>query len=159
MKRIVVGLFLISAYVLGVDAAFAQCACARPDITVLEEFKESEAVFIGEIVSKDVVEKLAVPGGRQDVYDMEIKFEVKKAWRKNLQEQVSVRFLVYGCIKPFDKGTEYLVYAFNDDKGQLRTGCCCSRTRPLAKAAEDLKEFEELGEEPKQIITTRPPEP
>jgi hypothetical protein len=158
MKRIIVGLFLASTCIIGVGEAYAQCTCARPDLTAFEELKDSEAVFIGEVISKEIIEKAAGYGDRQDVYDMEIKFKVKKVWRKNLRELVTVRFLVYGCIKSFDKGSEYVVYAFNDNKGQLRTGCCCSRTRPLAKAAEDLKEFEERGEKPKQVITTPSPE-
>lgn len=153
MKRIIIGLFLVSVSVVGVGEASAQCKCARTYPTAFDELKDVEAVFIGEVISKHIVEKPVVRADRQNVYEMEIKFRVKKVWRKNLKELVTVRFLVYGCNIAFDNGTEYLVYAIND-KGRLRTYCCCSRTKPLSKAAEDLKEFEKRGEEPKQVIIT-----
>lgn len=151
MKVIIPALVFISVCIVGVDGALAQCACAHPNITAFEEFKNSEAVFIGEVVGSDIVEKPAHKT-RDDVYDMEIKFKVKKVWRKSLPEEVSVRFLVYCCIRKFEKGSEELVYAFKDDKGRLRMYCCCTRSRPLVDAAEDVKEFKERGEEPKPTI-------
>jgi hypothetical protein len=75
MKGIVLALFFISGCVVGVDGALAQCACSHPNITALEEFKKSEAVFIGEVLSSDIVENPAHKT-RGDVYDMEIKFKV-----------------------------------------------------------------------------------
>jgi hypothetical protein len=153
-KGIVCALLLISACVVATDAALAQCACSQPDITAFEEFQKSEVVFIGEVLSSDVVEKRAHET-RPDVYDMEIKFKVKKVWRKSLHEEVSVRFRVYGCIRSWDKGSEHLVYAFKDNKGPLRMGCCCTRTTSLQDATEDIAEFKKRGEEPKPIITKR----
>ena len=154
MKGILRVLFFISGCALGVNGALAQCSCLNPNITAFEEFKKSEAVFIGEVLASDIVEK---PAGkiRGDVYDMEIKFKVKKVWRKSLQEEVSVRFLVHGCIRDFDKGTEHLVYVHNDDKGRLRMYCCCTRSRLLVDAAEDVGEFKARGEEPKPIIVNK----
>lgn len=42
------------------------------------------------------------------------------------------------CGYEFQVGTEYVVYAYKNSAGQLETGIC-SRTRPLAEAAEDVK--------------------
>lgn len=151
MKVIVLALFFVSGWVVGVDDALAQCACSRPNITAFEEFKESEAVFIGEVLGADIVENPAYKT-RGNAYDMEIKFKVKEVWRKSLQEKVSVRFLVDGCIRDFEKGSEHLVYAFKDNKGRLRMYCCCTRSRPLEDAVEDVKEFKKRGEELKPII-------
>ena len=151
MKTVLAVLLFIGSFIAGSNAAVAQCACIHPNITALEEFDKSEVVFIGEVVDSKVVEKPAYPN-REDTYDMEVKFKVKKVWRKSLQEEVSVRFLVFGCIATFEKGTEHLVYAVKDDKGRLRMGCCCTRSRPLEKAGEDIKEFEKRGEEQKQVI-------
>ena len=151
MKRMVLAFVFISVWALGVDAAFAQCSCADPKMTAYEEFKKAEVVFIGEVLGSEIIENPAHKT-RRDVYDMEIKFRVKNVWRKSVKEEVSVRFLVYGCIGKFDRGSEQLVYAFKDDKGRLRMYCCCTRSRPLVDAAEDIREFKERGEEPKAII-------
>jgi hypothetical protein len=148
MKGIGLALMFVWACVVGVDPAVAQCACAQPNITALEEFKKSEAVFIGEVLGSEIVDR-SVDKTRRDVYDMQIKFKIKKVWRKSLEEHVSVRFLVYGCIRDFEKGSEHLVYAFND-KGRLRMYCCCTRSRLVVDAVEDVKEF---TEEPKPIKT------
>ena len=151
MKIIGIALFFISGCFVGVDSALAQCACADPNITAFEEFKKSEVVFIGEVLGSNIVDDPAYKSGG-DVYDLEIKFKVKKVWRKSLAEEVSVRFLVYGCIRKFEKGSEQLVYAVNDNKGRLRMDCCCSRSRPLVDAAADVKEFEARGEQTKPIV-------
>ena len=151
MKAVVTVLVFIFGFIAGADAVLAQCTCAHPNTNALEEFDRSEVVFIGEVVDSKVVEKPASPS-REDSYDMEVKFKVKKVWRKRLQEEVSVRFLVDGCSATFKKGTEHLVYAVKDNKGRLRMYCCCTRSGPLEKAGDDIKEFEKRGEEPKQII-------
>src|SRR5207253_2413247 len=41
------------------------------------------------------------------------------------------------CGYDFHAGTDYVVYAYKNAAGQLETGIC-SRTRPLADAAEDV---------------------
>ena len=151
MKIIISALFFISGCFVGVDGAFAQCSCRDPNITAFEELKKSEVVFIGEVVGSDIVED-PDHKSRGDVYDMEIRFKVKKVWRKSLPEEISVRFMVYGCIRKFEKGSEELVYAFNDNKGRLRMECCCTRSRPLVDAAADVKEFEQRGEKTKPIL-------
>jgi hypothetical protein len=44
------------------------------------------------------------------------------------------------CGYPFEPGGEYIVYAHKNGEGQLETSIC-SRTRPLARADEDLRYF------------------
>jgi hypothetical protein len=155
MKRILFGLFLISISIVGIGEASAQCTCIRTYPTAFDELKDSEAVFIGEVLNVETIERPYKH--RPDAYDLEIKFKVKKVWRKDIDQQIALRFLVDGCISSFDKGAEYLVYAFRDKEGRLRTFCCCSRTRPLAKAAQDLEEFQKMGEKPKHVIATSKP--
>jgi hypothetical protein len=53
-----------------------------------------------------------------------------------------------GCGYRFEIGRQYLVYARRGQQGRLTTSIC-SRTRPLADAAEDLKFFEELRGTPR----------
>lgn len=51
------------------------------------------------------------------------------------------------CGYQFQVGTEYVVYAYKNGAGRLETGIC-SRTRPLADAAEDLKYIREMSTAP-----------
>src|SRR5688572_25022982 len=103
MKRILFGLVVICAVAVGV--ASGQCTCAHTYPTAFDELKDSEAVFVGEVLTVETIERPYAD--RSDVYDLGIKFKVKRVWRKDLAEQISVRFLVYGCIIHFDKGTEF----------------------------------------------------
>jgi hypothetical protein len=86
-------------------------------------------------------------------YEYEIRFRVKTAWKKRTEESITVR-MEAGCLVPFTAGSEYLVYAFADNN-RLRIDYC-SRTRLLARAATDLKEFEEKGEKPLIIKRSSP---
>ena len=51
------------------------------------------------------------------------------------------------CGYPFQSGMDYVVYASKNAEGQLATGIC-SRTRPLAQAAEDLRYFHAMAGAP-----------
>src|SRR5438876_5661596 len=51
------------------------------------------------------------------------------------------------CGYPFQPGEDYVVYAYKNAEGRLETGIC-SRTRPLAQAAEDLRYFEAMARAP-----------
>jgi hypothetical protein len=48
------------------------------------------------------------------------------------------------CGYQFQVGTEYVVYAYKNSAGRLETGIC-TRTRPLAEAAEDVKYIQEMS--------------
>lgn len=48
------------------------------------------------------------------------------------------------CGYGFQRGVEYIVYAYNQREEGLSTGIC-SPTRPIEQAAEDLKYFRQLG--------------
>src|SRR5687767_9897370 len=152
MRNSTLAICFISAFIFGVREAAAQCDCVGSNrendyrgsrySTVYEEFENSEAVFVGEFVEMKKIER--PPAFKSDFpYEYEIKLKVKKAWRKNLEEIVSLRYWA-GCLIGFKEGEEYLVYAFVQEEGVLRTNYC-SRTRLLSKAAGDLKEFEEKG--------------
>ena len=51
------------------------------------------------------------------------------------------------CGYPFQAGMDYVVYAFKNAEGRLET-TICSRTRPLAQAAEDLRYFQTMAGAP-----------
>ena len=48
------------------------------------------------------------------------------------------------CGYPFQTGADYVVYAYMNSDGHLETGIC-SRTRPLAQAADDLAYFHSMA--------------
>lgn len=49
------------------------------------------------------------------------------------------------CGFPFERGVEYIIYAFNQTSGRLSTGIC-SPTKRTESAAEDLTYFRQLGQ-------------
>jgi hypothetical protein len=51
------------------------------------------------------------------------------------------------CGYPFQTGTEYVLYAYNNAEGSLETGIC-SRTQPVAKATEDVSYFRAMAGAP-----------
>src|SRR5438876_5868506 len=51
------------------------------------------------------------------------------------------------CGYPFQPGEDYVVYAYKNAEGRLETGIC-SRTKPLAQAAEDLRYFHAMAGAP-----------
>jgi hypothetical protein len=167
MRKTMFCILLLGASILGVPETKAQCDCigATPEIrgrryrTAYEELKNSDVVFIGEVIEIKKVEKppdsVAYKGA--DHYELEILFKVKRTWKKALGESVAVRNAVEGCLIGFKKGEQYLVYAAANGK-MLRTWYC-SRTRLLAKAAKDLREFEERRETPVKIIRTSSAKP
>ena len=59
-------------------------------------------------------------------------------WQKEIE--ILTGFGDSDCGYRFKTGEDYVVYAFKNADGRLETGSC-SRTRPLAQAAEDLKFF------------------
>jgi len=158
MRKLILAICFISAFIFGALEVNAQCDCIGGNrendyrgsgyATAYQEFEKSEAIFVGEFVEMKKIER--PPAFKSDFpYEYEIKFKVKKAWKKNLEEFISLRYWA-GCLIGFKEGEEYLVYAFVHE-GLLRTNYC-SRTRLLSKAAVDLKEFEERGEKPRDII-------
>ncbi len=104
-------------------------------------------MFIGKVIEITKTARDKNDGSYVEI----VKFEVKKAWKRDLETFVIIRNKIQGCINGFDENEEWLVYAYNKQDGMLVTYCCCSRTRLLSKAAEDLKEFEAKGEQPAKI--------
>lgn len=165
MKKLTLAICFVSIFIFGAHRVYAQCHCIGGNrendyrgsrySTAHEEFENSEAVFIGEFVGMKKIER--PPAFKSDFpYEYEIRFKVKKAWKKNLEGVISLRYWA-GCLIGFKEGEEYLVYAFVHE-GLLRTNYC-SRTRLLTKAASDLKEFEEKEEKPREIIKAPSPKP
>ena len=71
--------------------------------------------------------------------------------KKDLGETVTLQTYRRSCGFFGKVGERYLIYAYklSDNSGLTTNGC--TRTRYLANADEDLKEFEEKGEKPLKV--------
>lgn len=119
----------------------AQCACAKPNITALEELHDASVVFIGGIIEIQKTEP-----DKQFRYYETVKVAVVHAWKKNVDSIVTIKNYIHGCVQGWNVGDKYLVYAYqNEDKATYSTRCCCSRTGPFEKTANDESEFFEAG--------------
>jgi TonB family protein len=142
MSKFTYSIFTIFAFsFLCLGTADAQCSCARPNITALEEYKDATIVFTGEII--DIQRSDPDKHGR---YYETAKLAVDRAWKENVASVVTVKNYIYGCIQGWKTGDKYLVYAYlNDDKVTYSTGCCCSRTGKLEKTEKEVSEFFNAG--------------
>lgn len=123
------------------ETASAQCACAKPNITALEEFKDATIVVTGEIIDIQKSE----PDNQNRYYET-VKVAVDRAWKENVDSIVTIKYYVYGCVQGWKIGDKYLVYGYlNDDKITYSTRCCCSRTGKLEKTEKDVSEFFNAG--------------
>ena len=159
MRITLLGIFFAFTPVVGASNILAQCDCigASQDIrgsrysTAYEEFQNCDAVFYGQVVEMKMIDRKPIREGA-DNYEREIKFRVEKAWRRDLDQYVTIREYSDGCIIGFGIADRWLVYAHFDDDKNLRTGYC-TRTRVTYKNIDrDFKEFEEHGEKQTRII-------
>ncbi len=120
---------LVSAVIVAVAAQSHACSCAHPD-PPLEALAASDAVFTGRVV--------AIDGDESYAYRLRVSFAVQACW-KGAETSTVLVFTAdndAACGFPFLLGGEYIVYASHANDA-LHTNLC-TRTRPLAFAAEDL---------------------
>jgi hypothetical protein len=152
MRTIILLTLFLGLFYFGADETYAQCTCIPEyvDITAHNKFKFAHVVFIGK-----VIEMKKSARDKDGDYTEIVTFRVSKAWKRDLEPAVVITNRIDGCLNGFEEKEDWLVYAYKDRDGALGTYCCCSRTKPLSKAGEDLKEFEERGEKPKKIRATQ----
>ena len=146
-------MILILLPLLAVEV-LAQCTCARQykDQPAMVEFGVSDVVFEGRVISvkKSELDKV------NNTYTVIAEFEVKQLWKGDADQTVTITNAIRGCINGFEVDEEWLVYAYKSPNGKLGSGCCCTRTKVLSKASNDLREFIERGIEPKQVQSKKP---
>ena len=130
MKTVVLFLLISLTCVPPCHGTNATMRCLNGPKSIKGVFKNSTAVFSGEVVEI-----------RSGVNFLQAQFRVEHSWKGVEAEQVSV-FTENTAESPhYRVGEKYLVFAGVRD-GKLFTGSC-SRTKRLQYAAEDLKQ---LGE-------------
>jgi hypothetical protein len=125
------------------------CSCARPGPPCDAVFR-ADAVFLGRVLSIEPINPQEPGLGSRNV-----ELLVEEAYRGTDGIVMSVVTGPGdgggGCGYPFKVGETYVVYA-NRANGVLTTSSC-SRTRPLAEAAEDLKYARSLAAIPPDVAT------
>ena len=121
------------------SASMAQaCTCGRVP-TTKESLKHSTAVFSGKVTKIEPFKK----------YYFKVTFEIDRTWKgtKGKTETVLTPNSGAGCGYTFEKGKSYLLYSYRPKEDEIKPPplytIICSRTKPLALAAADIKE---LGE-------------
>ncbi len=111
------------------------CSCAEvPDVQ--SELNRSQSVFNGKVL--DIKEKR----GQKGYMHKSVLFEVTEVWKGPQQTQIMISTGFGGgdCGIDFQKGQEYLVYAYETDfygPVALET-TICDRTNTLQSAQDDL---------------------
>jgi hypothetical protein len=128
----------------------AQCSCVseRRNITAEKEFSLAYAVFVGKVLTVH-----NTPRDDKDRYVETVTFAVTKAWKRDLNSNLTVTNTIQGCANGFDRNEEWLIYAYRDADGTLGTYCCCTRTTLLVNATDDLQFL--ANEAPAKILDER----
>lgn len=150
MRIILPAILTLCAFWSSTEKTFAQCACL-PNATTATQFKISDVVFVGR-----VVEAQSIARENDAFFEITAKFEVTQTWKRDSAKTVTVK-LIDENPKVFEPNVEWIIYARQNEDGTLSTAVsCCTRTKPLSIAAQDLKTFAKMGEKPKKIIESKP---
>lgn len=134
MKRTCWLLPLVALIAVLAPARADACTCVV-GAPVCDTFWKTDVVFAGEVLE---IAPIPNPSGRQFMAHKRVRFRVDQSWRGAVEGTVEITTGAGGgdCGYGFEKGERYLVYASARDGG-LSTSIC-SRTRPLARASDDL---------------------
>lgn len=108
------------------------CSCAGPG-SPCEAVGRADTVFVGRVVSI-----------RSSGFGSQVDLAVVEPFRGVQDWQVRINVGPGNCAYPFATGESYLVYTHRTPDGQMWTSIC-TRTRPIAGAAEDLAYLRSLA--------------
>ena len=129
------------------------CSCAPPGAPRVA-LDSSEAVFRARVIALDdrpipLPDISSLQGEarqeaewaylRRAIERLRVTLEVRRVWKGDVAERIDIYTANECCIcgYPFERGKEYLIYAYRLPSGRLAT-TICSRTRPMSRAREDL---------------------
>jgi hypothetical protein len=123
---------IVAAMLISPPRITYACSCMVPPGPA-QARNDSVAVFSGTVT--------AVEGDRDGMAPLRVSIDINQVWKGPMLARTLL--LTSGssasCGFEFQPGTDYLVYAYDQD-GQLATGLC-TRTAPLADAALDIAEL------------------
>ncbi|HLM60064.1 MAG TPA: hypothetical protein VK308_04620 [Pyrinomonadaceae bacterium] len=147
MRNLIFGIFVLTSFLSLTSEGYAQCSCLPEFYTAYDEFKGSDAVFVGEVV--EIQKGKAIENSKHLEFD--VKFKVATAWKTDMPEAITIKNSASDSSE-FEVGKIYLVYARLHDNFLRSYIGCCNRTKLLSDAAGDLKMFKRKGEKKKNIV-------
>ena len=149
MKKIILAAFAFTFFSVLNAGNVSACSCIflpeteSLDSIVQRAYKDSSAVFVGEVV--EIVQK-------PDVFFVQVKFVVEQKWNDGIKKTVTITTGKGGgdCGYPFEIGKKYLVYASNS-KNTLQTNICTKTA-----LAENNKDIAVLNKIKKRKIKSFP---
>ncbi len=141
-RGLVMTLMIGATILVGDQSAFA-CSCIMSGPPCQATWS-ADAVFAGTVVSMTPLERDA---SRDAFQSLLVRFQVDRAFVPASAAFMEVATGMGGgdCGYRFKVGQKYLVYANRNSSSQRLTTGICSRTRPLAEAAEDLQYLATIG--------------
>ena len=117
------------------------CMAAGPQC---QSYFAVDAVFVGTVRTILPLERTRESG--PPIVSRSVVFTVERAFRgvQGTMAEVGTRMGGGDCGFPFKAGGRYLVYAYRTTGRMLLTTGTCTRTRPIAEAADDLQFIEGL---------------
>jgi hypothetical protein len=111
------------------------CSCVIPG-PADEELANSVAVFSGKVI--DVAKPLINIGPVSSADPLKVTFQVYTVWKGSMSQTTTITTARSGasCGYTFEKGKEYIVYAYGTDNDLSVS--LCSRTQLLDTAKDDL---------------------
>jgi hypothetical protein len=136
--RICAGLTVLMT-ALAPDASACSCGASGPPC---QNYFQVDAVFLGTVQTISTIDVAGDPPYPRRV----VRFAVTRAFKGIQGTSVEVTTGIGGgdCGFKFEKGGRYLVYARRTKDGSRLATSICSRTRPVAKADEDLRYLDDL---------------
>jgi hypothetical protein len=139
----VLGMLLLLCHGFGVDAA--ACTCRFGGGAPCEEYWRVDAVFTGRVTGSS---EIKVEEGTYKFSQRVVRLIVEERFRGDVEKVETEVLTGWGggdCGYGFRMGERYLVYAHRNEKDRKLYTSICTRTRPLADAADDLAFVRELA--------------
>ena len=137
-RAVTSGLFCALA-LLACAARAEACACTRAG-SPCDALGGAAAVFVGTVTNVIEGERRTKPGGALEFKPRLVTFAVGQPLFGAAGAEVVVATGIGGgdCGYKFERGASYLVYAYPGENGSHLYTSVCTRTRPAARADEDL---------------------
>ncbi len=134
MRFLLLLVIIASMLTIETDSAYA-CSCVIPGPPD-EELANSSAVFAGKVIN--LAEPFAGFGPVSSADPIKVTFQVDKVWKGSVSQTTIISTARSGasCGYTFEKGGEYIVYAYGTENDLSVS--LCSRTQSLNTAEDDL---------------------
>jgi len=142
MRKQLFTILLAGSFIFSHQTSSA-CDCVSSTRDAYEGLQRADAVFIGRVVNSRMIE---VSDSVDHPLELQVNIKVEKVLKGIKSKEVILRTgpgLGGDCGFKFQKGKEYLVFAYGMPNKLETSGC--SRTKELKYAAEDIKEIKQGG--------------